>query len=91
MAVPRVVPQPSDFNDLQCQTYLERQERERDQGRWRKFLEFARQKDEAASVRRLLVELKAQAQPEGQFGGRFAVEWLTWAEQWLENFDPLLR
>jgi hypothetical protein len=71
--------------------HIERQERERDQDRWRKFLEFARQKDEAASVRRLLVELKAQAQPEGHFGGRSAVEWLTWADQWLENFDPLLR
>lgn len=71
--------------------YAERQLRERDKARWQKFLELARQKDEAASVRRLLAELKAQPLPEENFGDRSAVEWLNWADAWLLNYDPIVR
>lgn len=71
--------------------YAERQLRERDKARWQKFLEFASQRDEAASVRRLLAELKAQPLPEGHFGDRSAAEWFNWADAWLENYDPVAR
>lgn len=69
--------------------HAERQQRERDRARWQKFLEFARQRDEAASARRLLTELKAQPLPDGQFGDQTAAEWLSWADARLGNFDPI--
>lgn len=71
--------------------YAERQLKESDKARWQKFLDLARQKDEADSARRLLAELKAQPLPEGIFRDRSAVEWLKWADAWLLNYDPMVR
>jgi hypothetical protein len=68
----------------------ERQLREHDKARWQKLVEFARQRDEAASVRRLLAELKAKPQPESQIGGHPSEEWFAWADAWLEQYDPVL-
>jgi len=74
------------------QHYLEKQRKEQDEKRWHKFLEFARQRDEAASVRRLLAELGAKPQSDDFiFDGLAPAEWLAWAREWLTKFDPLLR
>ena len=76
--------------DQRC--YLERQRREQDQKRWQRFVEFAHQCDQAASVRKLLAELGARPQPEGvRFGDHSAAEWQAWARHWLEQFDPLMH
>jgi len=72
--------------------YLERQSREQDEKRRERFLEFAHQCDQAASVRRLLAELGARPQPQGvSFGDHSAAEWTSWARRWLERFDPLIQ
>ena len=72
--------------------YLESQRQEQDHKRWQRFLEFAHQRDQAASVRRLLAELEARPHPEDiTIGGLSPGEWLAWAHQWLERFDPLMR
>lgn len=72
--------------------YLEKQRNDQDLKRRQKFLEFARHRDEAASVRRLLAELEAKPQPDDFiFDGLSPTEWLAWARDWLARFDPLLR
>ena len=72
--------------------YLERQRQEQDQKRWQRFLEFSHQRDQAESVRRLLAELEARPHPEDvTIEGLSPGEWLAWAHQWLERFDPLMR
>jgi hypothetical protein len=72
--------------------YRERQLREQDEKRWQRFLELAHQCDQAASARRLLTKLKAQPQSEDtKIGGHPPAEWLAWANDWLERFDPLQR
>jgi hypothetical protein len=72
--------------------YLERQREEQDQKRWQRFLEFSHQCDQAESARRFLAELVARPQPENvAIGGYSPVEWLAWAHQWLERFDPLMQ
>ena len=71
--------------------HLARECREQDDKRWLKMLEFAQQRDLAESVRRLLVDIKLNPQPEGSFGGLTSDEWLAWARQWLDRFDPLIR
>jgi hypothetical protein len=64
--------------------------REQDEKRWQRFLELAHQCDQAASARRLLAALDARPQPEDiKIGGHPPAEWLAWAHQWLERFDPL--
>jgi hypothetical protein len=70
---------------------LARERRERDDKRWLKMLEFAQQRDLAESVRRLLVDIELNPRPEGSFGGLTSDEWLAWARQWLDRFDPLIR
>lgn len=72
--------------------YEERRRREQDEKRWQRFLELARQCEQAASARRLLSELQARPQPKKvNFGGLSASEWLAWAHDCLERFDPLLQ
>ncbi|MDI1343207.1 MAG: hypothetical protein PSV22_03780 [Pseudolabrys sp.] len=71
--------------------YEEQQRRELDQKRWMRFVEFARQRDEAARVRNFLEEFEAQPQPDDKFGGHSPDEWLAWAHHWLERFDPLAK
>ena len=72
--------------------YLERERREKDQKRWQRFLQLARQRDQAASARRLLAELEARSQPaDVTFGGLSSTEWLAWARDWVQRFDPLTQ
>lgn len=72
--------------------YREQQLREQDEKRWQHFLELARHCDEAASARRLLTALEARPQSEDiQIGGRPPAEWIAWARDWLERFDPLVQ
>jgi len=40
--------------------YLEERNREQDQNRWRRFLQLARQSNQAASARRLMAELETR-------------------------------
>ena len=63
-----------------------RERREQDNNRWLKMLDFARQRDLAESVRRLLVDVELSPPPEGSFGGLTSDEWLIWARQW-----PVMR
>ena len=70
---------------------LARERREQDNKRWLKMLDFARQRDLAESVRRLLADIELSTQPEGSFGGLTSDEWLVWAHQWLDRFDPVIR
>ena len=65
---------------------LVRERREQDNNRWLKMLDFARQRDLAESVRRLLVDIELSPPPEGSFGGLTSDEWLIWARQW-----PVMR
>jgi len=55
------------------------------------MLDFARQRDLAESVRRLLADIALSPQPEGRFDGLTSDEWLVWAHQWLDRFDPVIR
>jgi hypothetical protein len=72
--------------------YRERQLREQDEKRWQRFLELAHQCDLAASARRLLAELGARPQSDDiKIGGHPPAEWLAWANDWLERFDPLMQ
>jgi hypothetical protein len=74
------------------QRYLERQFREEDEKRWRRFLEIAHRCEQAANARRLLADLAARSQPEDiKIGGHPPSEWFAWASDWLERFDPLKR
>jgi hypothetical protein len=70
---------------------LARERREQDNKRWLKMLDFARQRDLAESLRRLLADIAFSPQPEGSFDGLTSDEWLAWAHQWLDRFDPIAR
>ena len=70
---------------------LARERREQDNRRWLKMLDFARQRDLAESLRRLLADIALSPQPEGSFDGLTSDEWLVWAHQWLDRFDPVAR
>jgi hypothetical protein len=66
------------------------QERRREDGRWRRFLEFASDWRDAELARNFLAALKAQPfEAEERIAGRSLTEWLAWAEAQASERDPL--
>lgn len=64
----------------------------KDINRWQRFLALAQHSKEAETARQFLVSLEIQPQSEGAvFGDRSPAEWLAWAREWLDRFDPLIR
>lgn len=70
--------------------YIERQRREEDERRWMRFLDIAHRCERAESARRLLSELEARPQSRDvTIGGHPVADWVAWAKEWLERYDPL--
>ena len=66
------------------------QERKREDGRWRRFLEFAGDWRDAELARSFLSALKAQPfEGEKLVAGRSLTDWLAWAETQASERDPL--
>jgi hypothetical protein len=63
---------------------------EREDARWERFLELAEQWCEAENARRFLAKLEAKTSSiEAAYGRRTTADWLTWARQRLDAYDPL--
>jgi hypothetical protein len=65
------------------------QERRREDGRWRRFLEFAGDWRDAELARNFLAALKAQPLGEELIAGRSLTDWLAWIEAQASERDPL--
>jgi hypothetical protein len=69
----------------------ERERQDQDRNRWRRFVEFARLREEARLAGKLLDALENQKpDPDSTFDGRSAAEWLAWARERRDAFDPSL-
>ena len=69
----------------------ERERQDQDRNRWRRFVEFARLWEEALLAGKLLDELeKRKPDPDSTYDGRSAAEWLAWARERRDAFDPSL-
>ncbi len=67
----------------------ERQRRDQDRNRWRRFVEFAKVWEEARLAGNFLDTLEKQSSdPEATYDGRSAAEWMTWARERRDAFDP---
>jgi hypothetical protein len=66
----------------------DRQRRERH--RWRRFMELAKQWEEADAARTFLARLETLSPPnQDQPGERTHSEWLTWARSHIDTHDPI--
>lgn len=77
--------------DEQHKQKLMRERKQQDENRWRRLIELAYQRNQAANVRKLVEELERRPQPLESIGGLSGAEWLDWARRWIERFDPLMR
>jgi hypothetical protein len=67
----------------------ERERQDQDRNRWRRFVQFAKQWKDAQLAGSFLAELKRQSvDAEGEYGERPIAEWISWAEQCCDAFDP---
>ena len=67
----------------------ERERQDQDRNRWRRFVEFARLWEEARLAGDFLDELeKRSVDPEATYEGRTAAEWMSWARERRDIFDP---
>ena len=68
----------------------EAKEREdQDYNRWRRFIEFAKLWEEAKLAGNFLQALQQQpAEPNVPYGERTSVEWMDWARERQQAFDP---
>src|SRR5262249_39934543 len=68
----------------------ERAKQRQDQNRLRRLIELAGHWEEACLARRFIEALeKLPGDPERIYGSRTASEWLTWARERCDAFDPL--
>jgi hypothetical protein len=66
-----------------------REKRQQDENRWRRFVEFAGRWEEAELASRFLEVLEqSPGDDEKTYGGRTTAEWLTWAREKRDAFDP---
>ncbi len=67
----------------------ERERQQQDRNRWRRFIEFAKLWKEAQLAKDFLAALETLSpEPERSFGDRTAAEWLKWARERRDMFDP---
>jgi hypothetical protein len=67
----------------------ERDRQARDRNRWRRFIELAKQWKDAQLAGCFLDELKRHpCDPEIKYGERTLAEWISWAEDHRNAFDP---
>jgi hypothetical protein len=69
--------------------YEEKQKRDRDRNRWRRFIEFAQAWREAQLAGDFIKALEDKsADPDAVYDGRSAADWLAWARDRRSAFDP---
>ena len=69
----------------------EQQQRRRDENRWRRFLEIAQQWKDAELAREFLLNVNKESLDfERDISGTSLGEWIAWAEQRVQEHDPLL-
>ncbi len=68
----------------------ERRRRDQDRNRWRRLVELAKLWQEARLAGDFLdaLEKHSPAQPEATYDGRSAAEWMAWARERRDAFDP---
>jgi len=72
--------------------YEEQQRQRRDENRWARFTDLARQWHDTKVARRFFTALKnAPVNPDLQIGGTGVREWFAWAELHLQSHDPLVN
>jgi hypothetical protein len=68
--------------------YEEQTRQKQERNRWRPFLELAKQWQSASVAREFLSVLEGLSASTEEFGGRTHAEWLQWARDELDVFDP---
>lgn len=67
-----------------------RAKRQQDKNCWRRFLELAGRWEDAALASRFIEALEEQlGDADEKFGGRTVAEWLAWARESRDKYDPL--
>jgi urease accessory protein UreF len=66
-----------------------REKRQQDENRWRRFVELAGRWEEAELASRFLEVLEqSPGDSEKTYGGRTTAQWLAWAREKRDAFDP---
>jgi hypothetical protein len=68
--------------------YEKQTKQKQERNRWRRFLELAEQWKSASLAREFLTTLEQLPATDGGFGGRTHADWLQWARNELDVFDP---
>ena len=71
--------------------YEEKQRRQREDNRWKRFVDFAHERQEVETAQSFLSSLKQMDHPDGTIDGKTIAEWIIWAEDNLSARDPMTR